>query len=58
MRESKAWQAAQAMPKHSAEAIDKAKDKHRLTAENKTKANAFKAIREKFAFNSGAIQKR
>lgn len=45
------------MPKHSAQAIDKAKDKHRLTTENKAKANAFKAVREKVAFNSGAIQK-
>ena len=57
MRESKAWQAAQAMPKHSSQAIDKAKDKDRLTAENKAKANAFKAARGKFAFNSGSIQK-
>ena len=57
MRQSKAWQAAQAMPKHSAQAIGKAKNKDRLTAENKAKANAFKAVREKFAFTSGAIQK-
>jgi putative transposase len=48
MRESKAWQAAQAMPKHSSQAIDKAKDKDRLTADNKAKAHAFKAAREKF----------
>jgi putative transposase len=57
MRESKAWQSAKAMPKHNAQAIDKAKNKDRLTAENEAKANAFKAVREKFAFNSGSIQK-
>ena len=57
MRESKAWQAAKAMPKHTSQAIDKAKNKDQLTAKNKAKANAFKAVREKFAFTSGSIQK-
>ena len=46
MRESKAYQAAKAMPNHSSQAIDKAKNKDRLTAENKAKANAFKAVRD------------
>ena len=44
MRESKAWQAAQAMPKHSA-------------SNNKARADAFKAVEDKFEFNSCSIQK-
>src|SRR5260370_42361453 len=57
MRESKAWQAAQGMPKHTEKAIEKAQDKDRLKAENKARSEAFKAVQEKFAFNSVSIQK-
>jgi putative transposase len=57
MRESKAWQAAQAMPKHTEKAIEKAQDKDRLKAENKARSEAFKVVQEKFAFNSASIQK-
>jgi putative transposase len=57
MRESKAWQAAQAMPKHSAQAINKSKDKAQLKADNKARADAFKAVEDKFEFNSCSIQK-
>jgi putative transposase len=44
MRESKAWQAVQAMPKHSA-------------SNDKARADAFKSVKDKFEFNSCAIQK-
>jgi putative transposase len=57
MRESKAWQAAQAMPKHSAQAIDKSKDKAQLKADNKARADAFNTVEDKFEFNSCSIQK-
>ena len=57
MRESKAWQAAQAMTKHSAQAINKSKDKAQLKADNKARADAFKAVENKFEFNSCSIQK-
>jgi putative transposase len=57
MRQSKAWRAAKAMPRHTSQSTDKAKNKDRLTAENKAKAKAFKVVREKFAFTSGSIQK-
>jgi len=57
MRESKAWQAAQAMPKHSAQAINKSKNKAQLKADNKARADAFKAVEDKFEFNSCSIQK-
>jgi putative transposase len=57
MRESKAWQAAQLMPNHSAQAIDKSKNRAQLKADNKTRADAFKAVEDKFEFNSCAIQK-
>jgi putative transposase len=57
MRDSKDWKAALAMPKHTSQAIEKAKDKDRLKADNKAKAQAFKAVRAKFGFSSGSIQK-
>ena len=53
MRESKAWRAAQAMPKHT----EKTQDQDRLKAENKARSEAFKAVRQTFQFDSVSIQK-
>jgi putative transposase len=57
MCESKAWQAAQAMPKHTERAIEKAQEKDRLKAENKARSEAFRAVHGRFAFDSASIQK-